>query len=528
MFGLNKKSMLRHGTIGALTFVIIILIWGLTYAFIAFPLALTSLALSKQNITINTFRKALRLMFTYSIIVTFSYIASINPFLGIPINFICIFLIGYVFTINFNPTLYKPFLMLYVFTSFGETSISILLTKIFIVNFGVVLVVLSERIIHQRNDKNILITLSKKSLALSKDILSLTDEKERKSLHLKNLALTRELFYKIYITRFKNILTTYLGKIQFSLNLNLLSLSNACFSSSFEEYEKKEILKDIENLKNGEYSFSSKLAPLLNSIKIDMEKLNSLSKKEEKKLSKDLSLSEEGALGHILKEDFKIGTIRMNFALRLSILLTFSIFIGNYLNFYKIIWISITIMSIIYPYYENTKNRIFDRLKGNILGIIAVTFVTAIIHSNFIIFIILVLSIFFTYGFKDYKKLSFCTTIASLCASSFSNPLSDVIIIRLFYVLLGVFLVFIGNNFLFPYTLDKGILHLSYKILHLTKLICEERLEETPHLNIIADTTILAFLYMEKLHLRNLQYASDEVNEFIIIESKVIASLTKR
>ena len=47
----------------------------------------------------------------------------------------------------------------------------------------------------------------------------------------------------------------------------------------------------------------------------------------------------------------------------MAITLSFSIFMGELLGFYKVIWAIITIMSIMQPYYEDTILKVEKELK---------------------------------------------------------------------------------------------------------------------------------------------------------------------
>ncbi len=69
-------------------------------------------------------------------------------------------------------------------------------------------------------------------------------------------------------------------------------------------------------------------------------------------------------------------------------------------------WLGITIMSIMQPYYEETLNKSKDRLKGNLLAILLVIIILNLFQSQVVHIIVLVCSLYLTYGFKSYYKLS--------------------------------------------------------------------------------------------------------------------------
>ncbi|MGL4774708.1 MAG: FUSC family protein [Clostridium sp.] len=527
MLGINKKSMLRHGGIGVFVMVTIIFIWGFKYSIIAFPMAMTSLALSKQNITIKPISKALHFMLIYSLIVTFSFIASRNPYIGIPINFVCLFSIGYFLTVRFNPVFYKPFLMLYVFTSFGEPSLPSLITKIIIVNYGVIVVVLIERLIYKENNKNLLINNIISSLSNVQKLIYESDKTKKRELLLSNLNKIRGMWYTLYITRYKKSLTTKLGKIQFDVLLNIQKLNFYCFDNDFSEWESSFMISDLKMIEDFNYTFSSPIAHICEEIQNDIFLIKSLTNKESKKLSSDFKKSELDTFSYLIKNDFKVGSIRMNFGLRLAIVLTISLFLGNVLSYYKIVWVSITIMSIIYPYYEDTLSRIGQRVKGNIIGIILISIVLSFNQSETITFLIMIASVMLIYGFKDYEKLSLFATISSLASASFITPVNELAILRILYVIIGAVIVYLANRFLFPYKLEHGVSHLVRNILRLNSLLASELLNfSNRNINLIGDTVILTNLYLEKLYLRNLQLNLKEIEDFILTNTRLLNRLS--
>ena len=111
-YNLDVDSMKREGTIAYLTFLASWIFFGINNAILAYPIALTSSILLKENFKINPLEKTIRLLFLYCFIVVLSFLASNHFLLGIIINFFTIFFIAYKLSVAYTPLLYKPFLML--------------------------------------------------------------------------------------------------------------------------------------------------------------------------------------------------------------------------------------------------------------------------------------------------------------------------------------------------------------------------------------------------------------------------------
>ena len=91
----------------------------------------------------------------------------------------------------------------------------------------------------------------------------------------------------------------------------------------------------------------------------------------------------------------------------MAITLTFSIFMGELLGFYKVIWAIITIMSIMQPYYEDTILKSRERIKGNIIAILLTGAVIHLFDSKIITILILIISLYLLYGFKSIIRFHY-------------------------------------------------------------------------------------------------------------------------
>lgn len=518
---MNVQGMIRHGSIATFTMFTIGYFFGAPNMMLAFPIALTAIAFSKQNLYIKTFRKTMRLLLTYWIIVTLSLIGTINPFLGIPINFITIFSIGYFLTIGYNPTIYKPFLMLFVFTNFIQFSSEALVGAIMSITFGVIVVVLSELLIIKSNNKAILKdTISKSVDILIQQINTILIGEFDEVLYSNHSKEMRDLCYKIYITRYRGTLTTNLGKVKYDIYISLekfniylkefccrnllnslhgdnnklsLNKEDAKFLkevrsllNSIKEYAQENIkieelnsrFQNIENQyikKEGCYSYREDVIEILGFISKGAIELYDMDSKEMNKLYKEWERSDIERLKDLVRSNYKKGSIRVNYALRLSIVLTLSLFVGHILGYYKIIWISITVMSVMQPYYEDTLKRTKERLRGNLIGVTFIIFILSSTQNRIIPIIILVLSLYLTFAFKEYYKLSIFTTLASMSVASLYAPTTTNAMFRLLYVVIGLLIILIANKLLFPYRLETGMIDLIRKLLAYDKLLIQEK-----------------------------------------------------
>lgn len=574
---LNISSMLKYGSIASFTMLIIALFFGKSNLMLAFPIALTAVALSLENIHVKTFSKTLYLILFDCTLVILSYIATRNIYLGIFINFSVIFLISYFLTFNYNPKIYKPFLMLFIFTSFSHDNLYGLLNKLEATIIGVLLVIISTVLLNKNQKKKVFIdSLSQTLILFNKQFENLSNKKYDVSINEKISKEMRALAYSVYQSRFKKYLTSNKGRYQLELYLILekfnISLDEFCLNKSINKdennlitmpfnkteekffidlytntntfttsqntsYNLKTLIKNLDNIieNNKKYSNVQNLLEfieILNNLRNTLNGLNSLSDIEINKPYRNWMRSDLDTLKSITKRSTYKGSIRLNFALRLSFCLTITLFLGHIFSLYKVIWVTITIMSVMQIYYEDTINKSKERIIGNLIGIFSFAIIIFLIDSEVVAIITLVISLYLTYGFKEYYKLSTFTTLASISAASISTGFGRIALYRIGLVLLAVIIIFLANKFLFPSKIEDGIKILLSQILYFDEVFIEElcKYNKTPKKNIKSYNTahsllIILALTNEKLFLRNSSLKNKNINSIIRENNSMVVNL---
>lgn len=554
---LNVHSMLRHGSVAVVTLFVVGTLFGIKNVMMVFPIAMTSTVMGRQNFHVKTINKALKIAGVDLAIVLAAHISSLDLYLGIPINFISIFFIMYTIVSPYDLTFYKPFLMLYVFTQYAAVPTEQLSLRLLAVIIGIGIVIIASTI-KKPNEKVTLensITSGLKDIDLQlENILRGSYDKE---LQNKISKAMRDLAYKIYVTRYRGYLTTNLGKVQFRLFISLEYL-NLCLLKVNEKFIKGEInISDVEELKTltqvildynikkykvtdiktklasyikKEINFSEitgeeyieinniNLMKIFENIVTAVEELNNLEYKEINKVYNSWERTDLDKPGVMFKEYFDINTIRFKFALRMSLTMTVALFLGEKLGYYKIIWAIITIMSIMQPYYEETKLKAKERVIGNVLAILITGIVINIADSIWVTVGILVMSLYLLYGFKEYYKISMFAGMASMCIASLEQDINILIFYRVIYVILGVAAIMLINKYVIPYRINEGIDAIAKKIERLkgrlisaAKDVDKDKFMEHEIRDLVIHSTLLS----QKLYIRNLQYNYPQVDEFI-------------
>lgn len=559
-YNFNVVGMLRNGTIAVVTMFGIAYLFGIKNMMLAFPIALTSTVLGRQNFHIKTINKSIRILLLELSIVIVSYLSSINMWIGIVVNFISIFLIMYTIVSPYDIGFYKPFIMLYVFTQYVTVSRSELPNRLLSVVFGCIIITLFSYI-RKHNEKDMLINNVKSSLSIIKEQLSNVIENDyQENLSDKCSKMMRALAYKVYITRYKRFLTTKLGKIQFRLFIYIeyLNLYIKGLESKYKDSDiSKKDIKELINLINKVISYCKNkitIDSLYDEIKYIKEKLEGNSSyikdgfiiifKIINNLSEISKMSDEEVNTvytewertkydkrlYSFKAYFKKDSIRFKFAIRMAITLTVSLFAAEILGFHKVIWAVITIMSIMQPYYEDTISNVKGRIKGNAIAILITGILINIINNKIFTIVILIIALYLLYAFKKYSRISLYAGIASICLSSLSENINKLIFYRVGYLIVGVIVVLLANKYIFPYKLDDGIRQLEEKINRYTSYLQEHYKEyisgvkkENDHE--IRDLIIHITLLSQKLYLRNLEYGEENIEKFIRENNNLVINI---
>ena len=544
-YNVNVYSMLKNGTVAVITMFGVWILFGVKNIMIAFPIALTSTVLGRQNFYVKTFYKVIWLIILDMLIVVTSFISSLNLYTGIIINFISIFLIMYSIISQYDLTFYKPFIMLYIFTQYSTVSFSELPERLYSVLFGVAVIVLAS-FIKKINEKSVLGSSIVVYINMLKEqVKNIRENHYSDELKNKCTGNMRDLTYKIYISRHRKYLTTNIGIIQFNLLINLEYLNLLLKDIATEKNIKEKELADIELLLDNfekytsgnidvvdlkekvEYFINdninkSEIFELIGNIFMEvyknLKRLAEMNKREINKVYKQWQRSDLDTFKNVFKEYFNVNSIRFKFAIRMAITLTIALLVGEFLGFYKIIWAIITIMSIMQPYYEDTITKARDRVKGNILAILVTGILINIVDNKLITILILIGALYLLYGFKEYYKISLFAAVASICVSSLTENINVLIFLRIIYVIAGVILVLIANKIIFPYRLKDGVRQLVKKIRRYNEYLMEDSkdyLNNNKNINNIRDVIIHLMLLMQKLNLRNMQYGDEGINRFI-------------
>ena len=248
-FDASYQDIFRKGTIAVLTTLGSGLLFGSPNMMIAFVLILGSNALALQNLRIKTVNKTLRLIAIDLIIVCLAFVASLNKWLSIPINFITLFLIIYLTVSPYNQMSYKTFMMLFVFCQYTSIPLNALPSRFLMVMVTVTIVMISIYFEQRRMKALLPPQVGEGFKLILKQLTKMEEGQFDEDLSRALSQQMNELAYVIYHTSYKRYFTTYVGKVHFHFYLNI-SYFNFLLEQMYKQV-KRELLsqKEITNIK---------------------------------------------------------------------------------------------------------------------------------------------------------------------------------------------------------------------------------------------------------------------------------------
>ena len=145
----------------------------------------------------------------------------------------------------------------------------------------------------------------------------------------------------------------------------------------------------------------------------------------------------------IFKENIDINNERIRFSVKMALGVSLAILIGRIIGSEKGMWISIAVMSLTQPQFEETKERMKKRILSTIIGFaIFILLFKIIIPSEYIALASMALGYIYTFV-EEYGIKMIFVTINALVASMhlFTTPVA--MQLRLGFLLIGAVLIYI-------------------------------------------------------------------------------------
>lgn len=517
------------------------IIFGVENTVIGLIIAMASYAFLRLDLTSYPIYKSMIFLILNLFLAISAYISSINPFVGLIINFLILFTVSFIYTTEFKNIISYIFLLLYVYMWEYPISLDELPRRLVAMGVGVFIIIgihiLFNRRNFKKNSNNIIIRSIRN---IQKEICHIINEsyEEKENIYidseLRKLLILIEgrnnnkfienhkddiYFNIVLILERINSIINKVGKINNkskdvidylnSLNHDLENISLFLERKvEFINEEKDGLSKGftINNWTEKEYAFLEECTELIRLLEKNINNLYKYNRKKSRKRIKVKFNLKELLIGN---SSLKVKHLRVAYSLKLAIAVSVIMFIVDLFKIPQGRWIVTSVYVVIQPYEEETLTKAIKRFKGTIIGVIIyISIFTFFVHIIPLELLLLIL-MFLYFVQKDYEKKVVCTALMTLSFGLSRSTVGYLAFYRFLFVIIGIVIALGINKLIFPQSIKNSIYDLKERYLELTsKLLCE----------------LKSILYEEKYNENTVKLLLDcNLIESKLIENKLIA-----
>lgn len=409
-------------------------------------------------------------------------LASLNPWLGIPINLIAMFIISYSLCYNLRSPMFLPFSLEYVFLLAFPVETSQLPMRFYSLIFGAVAIMIMQLLFNKNN-----ITKNGNKL-LSQTCSNIIEKINKKNSEPNKIAINKTINRNLssfrtilYDKRKESFYLTEEGKLKLSISVALEKISLLVDEINFSEHSKLEnslieALKEIKKFLDDESSivdehvlskirnYKGKPINNITVLKIisnlafiyeSFDKLKALGQKHYNLIKKYNETPYTLNFINRLKVNMEAKSINFSYAVRVSISVSIAAFIMDYFKLPQGRWLLFTALSLVQPIYELSKSKTKDRVIATIFGAILVEILFFIFKDTLARTFIIILAGYIGGFIKPYKYNMICVTVSAIGGASILSNTSEMVLSRLTFVALGAVLAIFINKLILPYNIEK-------------------------------------------------------------------------
>lgn len=523
-----------------------------------------TLAFKKDVNKFHKFNGYFKDLLIHLFIVLAAFVATLNLPLTILINLIVCFLLVYTLADEYNHTNYFHYVMGFILLQAIPITLERLPYRLLAILYSNTIVYIgfgffSPKKVYYKFNKlafsGIDIVKHEIELLLDKQYDKISEEQE------KLFEVNKEMSNLIYENRSKNYFTIISGQGYFPFanlfqHFNIFIYELLKNKNLLEKKENKDCLKELINIlentpKNFYYGnneeYVESLILFTRKYKINDKSINNyfiyiinlfasiLDYFSEDFINKShLNYKEwkipykSRPLGRLI-ENFSLNSFKLRFSLRLSLLVTLGFTIERFYNLPKGYWLPLNIFVLIIPFYEESRKKVFSRLKGTLIGICLSFLLFTIFKTKTEHMIIMALSNLLIYSMNNYLSICIYITCSSLSIASLTMGTEEVLILRFLYVFIAGFVALFANRFMLQSNNYTEVLNLFNKLIRLDRVLIGEMrnlLKGSKDDDIIREVLLKVNIVSNEIQLHyNDKYMNLDIKKFLIVNSQFISEI---
>lgn len=182
-------------------------------------------------------------------------------------------------------------------------------------------------------------------------------------------------------------------------------------------------------------------------------------------------MSRPSILRAVLKESFRLDSVRFTFSFRMALIFTICAFIWQYTGEDDAKALMFTVIAMVQPFVEGVARRTAMRLVGTFVGVVLTIMVLMVAGGDLMIVTVslLVANYLFTLiNPKRFDVMMIFVTFSTLLAASMTTPAEVFLTDRVAFVLLGVLISYAANYIIMPYRMRDENIQLAERYMEIS------------------------------------------------------------
>lgn len=411
----------------------------------------------------------------------FAYIAAINLWFAIPLNFIALFIVGFFFTNDLKNPLFTIFGLQYIFLLAAPVTSTDLPLRLLALATGAVIIILSQLLFNKNKlakegNKHISQMCQNLIGKLEKMTIS-EDSSENNQAINTSIKHLREV---IYDKRIKGYYLSNEGRLRLKISVcleKIFLLIEQLPEKSYKTELIPQIIKELQKLndfavkddvqasdlselsslqKKYDSMLIYKLIKNFQLLYIILQELKTVSKEELNKIDSPVDIPLTYKTSYQLFTSIDRNSVRFTYAIRIGLLITLAAFIWDYFDLEYGRWLLFTVFSVTQPYAEMAKFRFTERLIGTLIGAVIFLILFGIVQDQSArLFLVAFLGYLQVYA-TSYRTKILTVTLCVLSTAALTGDPTIQTVERIIYVIIGIIIGMIANRLVLPHSLEKS------------------------------------------------------------------------
>lgn len=518
-----------------MTFInLFIAMFGSSNTLIGVTVITATLMYLEIDLTVEAFKNTFKFIGINLLLGILSFLAVQNIVLGVIVNFVALFIVGYLFTYDLKKPMYIAFGLQYLFMVNQPVTIQEMPIRLLSLVFGALVIMAPQFIINknklEKSSKQIFILTCNELLSKINKVKNKEELKDINSNIEKNIKKLKQLLYEnrkdnFYLSdRAIDILNMGLSleRINFILDnyvYSILDNNEETLNVMYSEIEKLKLC--IEKEESLEYNIDLNTIEDINlcefyTVLININEYFDEYKKHNSNFDKEISNGNIQVKKAFNKKNLSKECVRFSYAIKVALATSIAGFIMDYFNLSEGRWIMYTVFSVVQPYYENCVIKSRKRIQGTLIGGSIIFLSFSIIKDPSLRGFVIICAGYFSGYTVDYRDSVICTTISAIGSGAIMGGVGILFINRILFVLLGIAIGLVINKYVLPYDTKKGYNYLiqmyedvSIEMLKEAKLSIQNKNNNYRMKNLL----LIPALIEEKLN--TMQINNEKEKEFI-------------